>query len=228
MWLLGTPLQKSTVAQARADAELDNTPDRLHELVWIEGDITAGYGEFFNVLYVQDETGGITVHAPAGDIYAADYLRGARVRAVGTVGIYNGDTEIEFFEAEQVQVLEPATGVEPAPIFLSTHDASLEINEGWLVQVIGTVVGWIDSSAIVVDDGSGPVRAFLDGYNGSFDPVSPLDTVSVVGLVSEDGDGRRIRVRNYGAHPELPDDVTILGHADHAVYLPLVARNGLP
>lgn len=227
MWLLGTPLQKSTVAQARADAELDNTPDRLGELVWVEGEITAGYGEFFNVLYLQDESGGITVHAPAGDIYAGDYVRGAQVRAVGTVGIYAGDTEIEFFEAEQVEVLAPATGVEPPSLPLSTHDASLEANEGWLVQVTGTVVDWIDSSAVVVDDGSGPVRAFLDGYNGSFDGVGRLDRVAVTGLVSEDGEGRRIRVRNYGAHPALPDDVTILARAER-VYLPLVVQGATP
>ncbi len=210
MWLLGTPLQKSTIAQARADAGLDNTPDRLDELVWVEGQITAGYGEFFNVLYVQDETGGVTVHAPAGDIYASDYVRGAYVRVVGTVGIYNGDTEIEFFEAEQVQVLTPTTGVEPLPIPMSTYNASLEANEGWLVQITGTVTAKIGSSAIIVDDGSGPVRAFLDGYNGDFNDIGVLDIVTVKGLVSEDGDGRRIRVRNHGAHPALPDDVLII------------------
>ena len=76
---------------------------------------------------------------------------------------------------------------------------------------------------IVVDDGSGPVRAFLDGYNGSFGDVGSLDRVTVTGLVSEDGGGRRIRVRNYGAHPALPDDVIILARAER-VYLPVVVR----
>ncbi|MBU1877910.1 MAG: hypothetical protein KJ734_03070, partial [Chloroflexi bacterium] len=227
MWLLGQPLQKITVAQARADAELNNTPDRLDELVWVEGEITAGYGEFFNVLYVQDETGGVTVHAPAGDIYALDFVRGTQVRVVGTVGIYNGDTEIEFFEAEQVQVLTPTTGVDPLPIAMSTYNASLEANEGWLVQITGTVTAKIGSSAIIVDDGSGPVRAFLDGYNGTLDDVGVMDTVTVVGLVSEDGDGRRIRVRNHGMHPSLSDDVRVLTLASH-LYLPLVVREFTP
>jgi uncharacterized repeat protein (TIGR01451 family) len=36
------------------------------------------------------------------------------------------------------------------------------------------------------------------------------DLVRVVGLVSEDGDGHRIRVRNHGMHPEYPDDVEVL------------------
>ena len=67
MWLMGEPLHMSTIAEARAQAVV-NQPDNLDKLVWVEGEITAAYGEFFNVLYVQDATGGITVHAPAGDI----------------------------------------------------------------------------------------------------------------------------------------------------------------
>ncbi len=210
MWLLGEPLHKSTIAQARADAGLDNTPDNLDKLVWVEGKITAAYGEFFNVLYVQDDTGGITVHAPAGDISATQFTRGTLVRVVGTIGAYNGDTEIEFFEAEMVQVLAPSTG-EVAPRPFTTGDAALEINEGWLAQITGTVTSKVGDEAIVVDDGSGPIRAFLDGYNGTFSDIAVGNIVTVKGLISEDGDGRRIRVRNYKMHPAIADDVTKLG-----------------
>jgi len=210
MWLLGQPLHKSTIAQARADAELDNTPDNLDKLVWVEGKITAAYGEFFNVLYVQDDTGGITVHAPAGDISATQYTRGTTVRVVGTIGAYNGDTEIEFFEAEMVQVLAPSTG-EVAPRPFTTADAARESNEGWLVQITGTVTSKVGNEAILVDDGSGPIRAFLDGYNGDFSDIAAGDIVTVKGLIAEDGDGRCIRVRNYKMHPAIADDVTKLG-----------------
>ena len=161
MWLLGEPLQKSTIAEARAQSSL-NQPDNLDRLVWVEGEITAAYGEFFNVLYVQDETGGITVHAPAGDIDASSYTRGTRVRVVGTVGIYNGDTEIEFFEAEMVQVLEASTG-EVAPLPMSTQLASLEGSQGWLTVITGTVTAKDGVDTIFVDDGSGPV-ARLPGW----------------------------------------------------------------
>ncbi len=208
MWLLGTPLQKMTIAEARADAGLNNTPDNLNRLVWVEGTITAAYGEFFNVLYVQDETGGITVHAPAGDIYAANYQRGAKVRVVGTVGIYQGDTEIEFFEAEQVQVLEPPSG-EPQPRVLTTAQAASEAYQGWLVRVTGVVV-MTGTESIIVDDGSGPVRAFLDGYNGTLDDIPLHAVVEVTGLASEDGAGPRIRIRNYKMHPGIADDVRIV------------------
>ena len=208
MWLLGEPLQKSTIAEARAQSEV-NQPDNLDKLVWVEGEITAAYGEFFNVLYVQDETGGITVHAPAGDIDPASYTRGTQVRVVGTVGIYNGDTEIEFFEAEMVQVIAPPSG-EPQPLPMSTYQASLEESQGWLSVITGTVIAKTGSDNIFVDDGSGPVRAFLDGYNGDFTDIQINDLVRVTGLVSEDGDGPRIRVRNHIMHPEYPDDVEIL------------------
>jgi uncharacterized repeat protein (TIGR01451 family) len=205
MWLMGQPLQLSTVAEARAQ-EVPNQPDNLDQLVWVEGEITAAYGEFFNVLYVQDATGGVTVHAPAGDIDPSQYTRGTQVRVVGTVGIYNGDTEIEFFEAEMVQVITPTVG-EPLPLPMSTYQASLEETQGWLAVMTGTVTTKIGEDTIFIDDGSGPVRIFLDGYNGDFSDIQVNDLVRVTGLVSEDGDGQRIRVRNHGMHPEYPDDV---------------------
>ncbi len=221
MWLLGDQLQKSTVAEARAQAA-DDVPDNLNKLVWVEGEITAAYGEFFNVLYVQDETGGITVHAPAGDIDPAAFTRGTHVRVVGTVDIYNGDTEIQFFEAEMVQVIAPSTG-EPVPTVFTTLQASLEANEGWLVRVTGRVTSKVGLDTFFVDDGSGPVRVFLDGYNGSFADIRVNDIVQVTGLASEDGDGQRIRVRNHDFHIGIPDDVIVTGHTP-LIYLPIIGR----
>ncbi len=48
----------------------------------------------------------------------------------------------------------------------------------------------------------------LDGYNGNFADINVNDGVRVTGLLSEDGDGNRIRVRNYLLHtPPYGDDV---------------------
>jgi uncharacterized repeat protein (TIGR01451 family) len=152
------------------------------------------------------------VHAPAGDIDPSAYSRGTHVRVVGTVGIYNGDTEIEFFEAEMVQVIEPSTG-EPELLPMTTYEASLEDNQGWLSVITGTVTSKVGNDNIFVDDGSGSVRIFLDGYNGNFDDIQLNDRVQVIGLVSEDGDGQRIRVRNHDMHPEYADDVIKLPQA---------------
>ncbi len=220
MWLLGQPMQKSTIAQARAQA-VEDQPDKLNELVWVEGEITAAYGEFFNVLYVQDETGGITVHAPAGDIDPTQYARGTKVRVVGTIDIYNGDTEIQFFEAEMVQVLEKSDGEVAAKSF-STHQASLEANQGWLGTITGTVIAKSGADTLIVDDGSGPVRVFLDGYNGSFSSIYIGSSVRVTGLLSEDENGGRIRVRNYKMHTGIADDVVFLGMR---MYLSLITKH---
>jgi len=201
MWLLGNPLQKQDIAEVRP-------MENLHTLVWVEGVITAAFGEFFNVLYVQDETGGITVHAPAGDIYAEDYLRGKRVRIVGTVAEYQGDMEIEFFEAEMVQVI--GEDEIPAPLPFSTYEVGLFENQGWLVQITGTVTAKsAELDTLWVDDGSGPIRAFLDGYNGTWDDIPVGARVTVIGLASADGEGPRIRVRHY-QNDERPDDAWVL------------------
>jgi uncharacterized repeat protein (TIGR01451 family) len=93
---------------------------------------------------------------------------------------------------------------------MSTHQASLEESQGWLTVITGTVTSKVGIDNIFVDDSSGPVRIFLDGYNGNFNTVQVNDLVRVTGLISEDGEGRRIRVRNYGMHPQYADDVVIL------------------
>ncbi|MDX9953183.1 MAG: DUF11 domain-containing protein, partial [Anaerolineae bacterium] len=66
-----------------------------------------------------------------------------------------------------------------------------------------------DNSYILVDDGSGPVRAFLDGYNGTWETINVLDRVTVAGLGSEDFDGQRIRVRHF-ENDTRPDDAALL------------------
>jgi Bacterial Ig-like domain len=217
MWLLGDPLHKMSVAEARYDPEFDDTPESLDRLVWVEGVVTAGYGEFFDVLYVQDDSGGITVFAPAGTASGAVdpvFNRGDCVRVVGTVDVYQGDTEIQFFETEQVAVLEAGCVYSPSLSLggsmlmpLTTYEASLESSEGWLVAVTGTVTAKEGNNVAWLDDGTGPVRLFLDGYNGTWDDVKAGDRLAAAGMVSEDGEGQRIRVRNHAMHPLIPDDV---------------------
>lgn len=217
MWLMGEPLQKMTVAEARIDPELDDTPLNLDRLLWVEGVVTAGYGEFFDVLTLQDETGGVTIFAPAGTASGAveaDFDRGDCVRVVGTMDVYQGDTEIQFFETEQVQVLTDTCTYSPTmavtgslPMPLTTISASQEVIEGWLVVVTGTVTAKSGSDTVWLDDSSGPVRLFLDGYNGTWEDIEVGDRLQVAGLASEDGAGSRIRVRNHGLHADLPDDV---------------------
>ncbi len=218
MWLLGDPLQPWTIAEARTDVEGDDLPDFRGRLVWVEGTVTAAFGEFFDVLYVQDDTGGITVYAPAGDIEGA-FERGTIVRVVATVDVYQGDTELQFAEAEQIRVL--GTGPVPAPRVVSTGEAAREESEGWLLQTEGLVTRWYDTNSFLIDDGSGRCRVFLDGYNDdpqdpTFNSIRPGDWVRVVGLGSEDTAGQRIRVR-------AESDIVPLRRGS-AIFLPLIVR----
>jgi uncharacterized protein YdeI (BOF family) len=216
-WLLGRQLEEWTVAQARADAELNDTPDHMDELVWVEGTVTADYGNFYDVLYVQDGTGGVTVYAPVAGLTGALTL-GTEVRVVGRVEIYQGDTEIQIdWDPEQVQII--GTGTVPGPLELNTQDAALEQNEGWLVQTRGRVIQVINDYSFIVDDGSGPARVFIDGYNGSFALIEEGNHVHVIGLASEDGDGQRIRVRKQ-------EDVIIIPTL--RTYLPLIFTTAAP
>lgn len=215
-WLLGHPLEKWDIGKAREDTELNDTPDYLNRLVWIEGTVTAPYGNFFDVLYVQDDTGGVTVFAPVtGEGGSGAFNLGDEVRVVGRVELYQGDTEVEIdWDLEQVQVIGSATV--PEPLDLSTAEAALEANEGWLVTTYGRVADKTNDYNIYLDDGSGEARVFIDGYNGDFSGVNVNDWVEVIGLASEDGNGQRIRVR---------DDAEITVSPGNLIYLPIVARN---
>ncbi|MGC9400400.1 MAG: CehA/McbA family metallohydrolase [Anaerolineae bacterium] len=215
-WLLGHPLEKWEIGKAREDAGLDDTPDYLNRLVWIEGTVTAPYGNFFDVLYAQDDTGGVTVFAPVtGEGGSGAFELGDVVRVVGRVEQYQGDTEIEIdWDLEQVQVI--GSSSVPDPLDLSTHDAALEENEGWLIKTYGRVTQKTNNYNIYVEDGSGPARVFIDGYNGDFSGINVNDWVEVIGLASEDGEGQRIRVR---------DDADLTVTPGHILYLPLIYRN---
>lgn len=111
----------------------------------------------------------------------------------------------------QVQVIIPTSGLEPTPIPMSTYSALPEINESWPVQVTGTIGAKIGNDTIIVDDGSWPVRAFPDGYNGNFADVDVVRLISVRGPVSEGSKWRRTV-----AAPRSPE---------RKIYLPVVMRN---
>jgi hypothetical protein len=198
----GAPLGLMTIAQARSQGSGTVTE---------QGIVTVADWSYNTGFASQDGTAGIYV-------YPSSF-----------VDVSQGDTEIQFFETEQIQVLQPGCVPPsslslngPVPLRLSTGAAGLEENEGRLVQVWGEVTAKEGSDTMWVDDGSGPVRAFLDGYNGYWeDGVSVGQWVRVAGLASEDGLGRRLRVRNHGMHPALPDDLQITLPPQY-IYLPSI------
>ena len=197
----------TSIAEVRKDENNDNIADNLGLPFAIEGTVTvassaaSSTNAFFDCIYVQDETGGITVFG----ISEMPVKVGQKVRVEGIVDGYLGDTELMLTnEFTDVTIIDES--INPIdPIKLSTADSMLESNEGLLVKVEGTVTK-MEGQNIYVDDGSGLARAYVEGYIGSSSgadrdytkKIAVGDKVSIVGLASEDGEdfAKRLRVRD--------------------------------
>jgi hypothetical protein len=194
-----------SIAETRADLNSDGIPDRLGQIVTVKGIVTAASGTFFDVIYLQDATGGITVFGaiPSDTILPL----GAVLQVKGVVDAYNGDTELSFssFADDFVWV---GWTAEVVPKMFSTGALGYNSNEGWLVKAEGSVTQIIDAGTCVIDDGSGPIVVFIDGYVGTLPAGLRVgDYLSSIGLSGEYAYGRRVRVRN-------PGDVTVLFASD--------------
>ena len=187
----------------------------------VEGYVTSnasGYDQdtaFFDCIYIQDDTAGINLFPVAGDFHIGQY-----VRATGVLGSYNGEREIVVSSIEAVEGHEECV-IEP--VELSAADAMSPDWTGTLIKVEGRVesVGYSSDGAletIMVNDGTGTARVFIDGYimSSYIIDVKPGDTVSAIGIGSitvdtEDPNGGfipRLRVRNRAeiiVTPGMPD-----------------------
>ena len=178
------------IAAVRESAEAE-----LGRIFVIEGYVTAGTvnpgNTFFDAVYVQDATGGITVFP-----YAEPGLKlGTKVRIAGFTDAYQGDIEIQVMSLEILE--EPRQVVDPQKV--SAKDAmDYENNGGRLLQVEGEVVevtlssdGKGVSRFVVKDENGDLAKVFIDGYilsgttgeNTLADIVKVGNTVSAVGLL---------------------------------------------
>ncbi len=194
------------IADIRIDEDNDNVPDLAGEIYTIEGIVTAGNtvdgNKFFDVIYVQDDTAGITIH-PISDLQLA---LGQKVQISGTVGVYEGDTQLgDVMETTDVKIVDETINL-VEPTVMTTAETMLEENEGLLVQTTGVItkIGERTSGEIYINDDSGEARIYVDGYivSGSgdttdvFDRIEVGDTICVIGLAAENNEGDRIRIRN--------------------------------
>lgn len=199
----------TSIAEVRKDEDNDNDnradnfglPFAIEGTVTVASSAASSTNAFFDCMYVQDETGGITVFG----ISETPVKVGQKVRVEGIVDEYLGDTELMLTnEFTDVTIIDES--INPIdPIKLSTADSMLESNEGLLVKVEGTVTK-MEGQNIYVNDGSGVARAYVEGYIGSSSGadrdytkrIAVGDKVSIVGLASEDGEDftKRLRVRD--------------------------------
>jgi LPXTG-motif cell wall-anchored protein len=204
-WMTAEPI---SIGKIRQDENKDGIPDLLGKRFSIEGRVTsASKGAvnntaFFDCLYVQDETGGITIFG----VSAKDIPLGTKVKVTGVVKEYEGDLELALTnEVTDIQILDSKVEL-VAPKLLSTKNSMLEENEGWLTKVQGRVTK-ITENEIYLNDNSGEARIYVNGYIGDETDNAVMlgkwdskikvgDTVSAIGLASQDAIGHRLRVRN--------------------------------
>ena len=214
--------------------ELETTPietvrkeGKMGDVFAIEGYVTAGTSnennKFFDAIYVQDDTAGITVFP-----YAEAGLEiGTKIRITGYVDAYQGDKEIQIIKSE---IIPDDTHVYD-PEKLSAKDAmNYEENGGKLVQISGKVTDVVYSadgtgvSQFWIEDGSGEKgNVFIDGYitsgttgkNELASFVKKGATVSAVGLVYAHPEGESdipvtcLRVRNCDEIKQEQTGVTV-------------------
>ncbi|OXM87313.1 S-layer homology domain-containing protein [Paenibacillus rigui] len=187
-WLAHREPVVSSIAEVRAKE--DGVP------VVIEGTVTTAAGVFFDAFYVQDATGGIMAYkeAPEGSLKPGD-----KVRIYGQMKTFENNKELDF-GSFNLDVIKLGHTDPVEPLLVSTGEASLEKNQGLLLKVKGKVASKYDENSYVVDDGSGPILVFTDGYivnqSGSVPVLQAGDTLEAVGLAGKYAEGMRIRVRD--------------------------------
>ncbi len=176
------------IADVRTSAEAG-----LGEIFVVEGYVTAGTAnentKFFDAIYLQDETAGITVF-PYSEL---GLELGTKMRITGYTDAYQGDIEIQIMRYEILD--EEKKIIDPEQ--LAARDAmDYGRNGGKLIQVQGEVVGvtmsnGVVSEFVVRDDQGDEAKVFIDGYilsgttgkNELTDIVREGNTVSAVGLL---------------------------------------------
>ncbi|WNF22693.1 DUF4350 domain-containing protein [Mesobacillus jeotgali] len=187
-WLVDRETTITRIGDARKLAEDTHTV--------IEGTVTTGAGVFFDAFYVQDETGGIMAfqEVPDGSLKPGD-----KVRIYGHIITFDKNKEIEFAKFDQ-DVIKFGEGDPIPPKQVATGEATSEANQGLLVKVKGKVVSKFDDNSYVINDGSGDVLVFTDGYIVNQSGPVPLlmigETLEAVGLSGSFAQGERIRVRD--------------------------------
>lgn len=164
----------------------------LGEIFVVEGYVTAGTAnpntKFFDTIYLQDETGGITIF-PYSEL---GLELGTKMRITGNTEHYQGDFEIQIMSYEILDAEKKII----VPKEMSAKDAmNYGKNGGELIKVQGEVVSvtmsnGVVSEFVVKDEQGDEAKVFIDGYilsgttgkNELADIVKEGNTVSAVGL----------------------------------------------
>ncbi len=183
------------------------TNGAMGDMFSVEGYVTAGTSvsgnTFFDTIYVQDDTAGITVFP-----YSTSGLElGTKVRITGYVDAYQGDKELQLISSEVLD----APKVVKEPESLSAADAmDYEKSGGKLVKVTGTVTRVTEntdggvSQFWLKDESGSEANIFIDGYIVS----ASTGKNTLADIVKE---GRKITAAGLVyAHPEGASDEPVI------------------
>lgn len=164
--------------------------------VVVEGTVTTGAGVFFDAFNLQDETGGIMAfqEVPEGSLKLGD-----KVRVYGHTKTFDNNKELEFINFSN-DVIKIGTGEPLQPKEVTTGSATADGNLGLLVKATGKVISIADESSYIINDGSGDLLVFVDGYianqSGKVTNMKVGDTLEAIGISGDFASGKRIRVRD--------------------------------
>lgn len=199
--------------------EAARTQHQAGDVVTVRGIVTSPTGHFFDVFYIQDQTGGISVYGEQVGTLPV----GTEVMVTGTLEEFEGELELAYSDWG-VQVLKSGpSGIEVEPIQLSTAESMLTEHQGKLITTIGEATA-IDLAlgTVTVDDGSGPALIHVDGYLGI--DISGLELgrwYSFTGLGSHGSMGPRLRIR-------FPEDIVETEAPVHRWHPRFPTTPGLP
>jgi 2',3'-cyclic-nucleotide 2'-phosphodiesterase (5'-nucleotidase family)/3',5'-cyclic AMP phosphodiesterase CpdA len=164
------------------------------EIVTVKGTVTVPDETFYDVIYIQDETSGVSLYGNYQD--KKDLPIGTEIIATGVVQYFEGEMEIAY-DSFGYQMLYVGPVQAKQPLTLSTHESKLPQYTGMLVKTAGRITEHNEQgSYFKVDDGSGEAYIHVDGYTGvDMSRFKEGDQVEVIGIASVGAAGPRIRVR---------------------------------
>jgi hypothetical protein len=201
------PLGVITIAEAREDLNGDLIPDRLGQVVTIQGVvISPNYQTVNHSYYIWDGTAGIT-EILFGTTNPVLNL-GDLVRITGEIGQFRGLTQIQPAASSDILFLSAGNPV-PAPLVLTIADymADPEAYEGTLLgfvsvnKVSGNWPSPGGSATLKVTDGTDTVDVRIDSDTDLDDNPEPVWPVDIIGLGSQFSSGTTVLDDGYQILP---------------------------
>ncbi|WP_108530517.1 Ig-like domain-containing protein [Paenibacillus elgii] len=177
--------------------------------VVVQGKVTTT--AFYDSAYVQDDTGGIVAFSevPAGSLELGD-----TIRVYGHIGTFENDKEL-IFDRFANSIVKISSGPPVQPKQVTTAESVSEANQGQLVQVKGKITSIPNANTYLVNDDTGDVTVFVDGYiinkSGPVPALQVGDMLLVTGLSGKYSEGNRIRVRDTSELMNVTEAVPVTG-----------------